>query len=105
MNFMKLKPRTTYRNKNGDLVNIAGLAQSHTIEGERIFWSIQGDWYSETGRFVYTRKIPVSDPKPGHSLFNYISSLMPPVYWKTISHIEDAKEAHDWWKGVKTERL
>lgn len=102
---MKLQPRTTYRNKSGDLVNIADLAQSDLIEGERIFWSIQGDWYSESGRFVYTRREPVKNPKPGVSPFDYITSLMPPVYGKTISHIEDTKEARNWWEGVKTERL
>jgi len=38
----------TYYNRNGQSVTIGGHCQNHS----NWFWSIQGNWYDEDGRFL-----------------------------------------------------
>lgn len=86
---MKLQPRTTYRDRGGSEVHVAGLAKCDPIEGQVIYWSIGGDWYAEDGRMVYG----ATDRN-----WTYRRFLLPADSERTI-----VSEAHDpqWWEGVK----
>jgi hypothetical protein len=46
---MELK---VYKNGWGQEVKIMGLAKTEKLEEQTIYWSLQGDWYAEDGRFV-----------------------------------------------------
>jgi hypothetical protein len=92
---MKLKPRTTYLNKNGDRVNIAGLAK-YTVDGINIFWSIQGDHYAEDGRFVSLARTEVNGEE------TYKKCFLPISFGRCIDKRLDTEEARAWWVGVKT---
>jgi hypothetical protein len=92
---MKLKPRTTYFNGHGRHVNIAGLAKCERIEGQRIFWSIQGDWYSEDGRRVSLRRKLDEGPYVFERILIKNGLL-------NIEKEDESKDARDWWIGIKT---
>lgn len=97
---IKLTNRTTYRNQRGDLVCIAGPTNA-TVEGQKTFWSIQGDHYAEDGRFVACRKHPNPDPKQTECPYLYECYLAPFTNPRTITAIEDTDEARAWWKNVR----
>lgn len=83
-----LKARTTYINGNGEKVHIGGLAL-YQVEGQDVFWSIQGDHYARDGRFVTGR--------PDKS---YKKSLVSVMSGKTIRREDDSAGAAKWWEGV-----
>ena len=86
---LKLKPRTTYLNGDGDQVMIAGLAECEKIEGETIFYSIQGHWYSESGLFVVSYRDGLRSLCDRGSRHNIVSEDTSPA-------------AVEWWDGVDT---
>ena len=99
---IKLTNRTTYRNQRSDLVNISGPTIA-VVEGQKTFWSIQGDHYAEDGRFVACRKLPnptESQKEREAWPFLYESYLAPFTSPRTITAIEDTDEARAWWKNV-----
>lgn len=49
---MKIEIGTTYKNGWGNEREIRGLAKCEPIDGERVFWALSGDWYTESGRAV-----------------------------------------------------
>lgn len=53
---MQLQPKKTYKNKEGGTVHIVGLAKREKVEGKVVYWSIQGDHYTEDGRFIHCRR-------------------------------------------------
>lgn len=90
---MKLAPRTTYVNGYGDRVCIAGLAKRE-VEGKQCYWSIQGDHYTEDGRFVYTRRV-------GHGAEDFgIESFTLDSDMRSIVREDASEEAKRWWDGV-----
>ena len=98
---LRLKPRTTYRDRNGEQVHIAGLAH-RVVDGEPCYWSIQGDHYTEDGRFVHCCRVP------GRS-GSYINSLILEDFTleQSVRNLvveDDSEEAKRWWDGVVTER-
>jgi len=96
---MKLKPRTTYRNGNGDRVSIAGLARTAPVDSEPVFWSIQGDHYTESGKFVVTKRTtPPARPEEYERVTNRESL-------RNIASEDTSPDAVSWWDGVKTEGL
>ena len=101
---IKLTNRTTYRNLRGDLVCIAGPTANAAVEGQKTFWSIQGDHYAEDGRFVAIRRLPNPSPSQKEreeSPYIYESYLAPATNLRTITAIEDTDEARAWWKNFK----
>lgn len=88
---MKLKPRTTYLNGDGQRVMIAGLAKCPPVEGETIFYSIQGNWYSETGLYVVTYRDGRRVLCDRESRYNLVRE-------------DTSPQAVSWWDGVTTER-
>lgn len=98
---MKLKPRTTYENNRGVYVSIAGLT-GVTHKGQRLYWSIQGDHYSEDGRRVSWAKgnvdaIALED-------MNLHRVLLPATAGDSIKREVTTREAREWWNGVITEK-
>lgn len=95
---MKLKPRTTYINNLGRKVCIAGFTRRggygpeadkpQVCESQPLYWSIQGDHYSEDGRFVTLNR-------------DYEKMLLPADAGTSIKAEVTTKVARDWWKGVK----
>ena len=49
---MKIEIGKTYLRGIGSHCTIVGLAKSPKINGQTIYWSRQGDWYGEDGRFL-----------------------------------------------------
>lgn len=46
-----------YRDGDGRHVRIMGHAKCELIDGERVWWSLQGNWYTDSGLFVFTRMV------------------------------------------------
>jgi len=88
---MKLKPRTTYLNHNGERVSIAGKT-GESFEGIPLYWSIQGDHYGEDGRFLSgARKGGIGELVRFFTAFDG---------GKAIAKKEIGRE--DWWLNIKT---
>ncbi len=87
---LTLKPRTTYRNGNGDRVCIAGPAR-RDLDGQPCWWSIQGNHYTEEGLFVYGRR-----KNNDFEAFTVKDSAL------NIISEDTSPEAQRWWQGVKT---
>lgn len=49
---MQVEIDKSYERNDGTFETIAGLANHPPIDGEKIYWSNRGNWYSESGRFV-----------------------------------------------------
>lgn len=97
-----LTNRTTYRNRRGDIVHIAGPTQCAPVQGLKTFWSIQGDHYAEDGRFVACRRSPNPDPEAAQEWpYVYEAYLAFDTSPRTIIAIEDTDGARDWWKNVQ----
>lgn len=93
---MILKPRTTYLSNDGTAVHIYGLAKVPDLDGQRIWWSIQGDHYAEDGRRVGARTLSgpsVLRPK-------YEKILYAADNWRSIREEDTSEEAKRWWDGV-----
>lgn len=89
---MKLTPRTTYRDRLNEPVHIAGPC-GYDVDGEPVFWSIQGNHYTESGRLVLHNfhKDPMG---------NYVDDKFTHQdYRENIVRLDHDPE---WWKGVKT---
>ena len=99
-NPIKLQPRTTYTNGWGRTVNIAGPT-GETIEGQPVFWSIQGDHYAQDGRFVNTSRL---DNRAGDDpgLICMKRYLLGAHFRSNIASEDTSKAARDWWIGVDT---
>lgn len=90
-----LKPKTTYKDRDGGTVSIAGLCK-YEVEGEEVFWSIQGNHYTASGLFVCLRRKPGS-AREAMDTERYTS----PTNGRNIAS-EDMTEAHrKWWDGVE----
>lgn len=76
--------RTTYLNNKGNQVHIAGLAHRPEMEGLLVYWSIEGNHYTEDGRFVWG------------------DSLCPALSLHSIKEEDTSEEAKTWWEGVET---
>ncbi len=94
---LKLQPRTTYLNGNGQRVCIAGLAK-RDFEGVPCWWSIQGDHYTEDGLFIGSRRAPVNGSHMGElSLESYTHA---PSLRNLVSE-DTSDQARKWWDGVQ----
>jgi len=108
---LKLEARHTYLNGSGSRVNIAGLAKCPPIEGLKIFWSIQGNWYANDGRSCSLRRITdLQDGKPKHLTEQmlpigsrwYERVLRPAGQHDNLVSEDASDEAKAWWVGVVT---
>jgi len=93
---LKLKPRTTYRDGNGKEVCIAGLAK-RDFEGKPVYWSIQGDHYTEEGLFVGCRRVPVDG---SHVTGFETESYTLQTWFKNLVSEDTSDKAKEWWKDV-----
>lgn len=82
---IKLQPRTTYTNRNGTTVHIAGLARTEPFEGKQVYWSIAGNWYLEDGT-PYSPRTPWYRPDGEY-----------------IKEEDTSRAARAWWTNVKTD--
>ena len=94
---MKLKPRTTYHDRNGHAVHIAGLTD-RTLDGKPIYWSIQGNHYTEDGRFVFAKQ-GRRDLEDLPTLEYYTAETS-----QNIAEEDPSEEGKRWWDNVKTQR-
>jgi hypothetical protein len=62
-----MKPGT-YKTNRGDAVQIQGPARVDDIDGQPIFWSLQGDHYAADGRAVLGRLLR-QDERTEHESF------------------------------------
>lgn len=92
---LQLKPRTTYRDGNGNEVCIAGLAH-YELEGMPVFWSIQGNHYTVDGRFVHSRRKPGSR-RDEIELERYTRA----DDWHNLVAADTSPAALKWWEGVE----
>lgn len=95
---MKLKARTTYLNGNGDRVCIAGHAKRE-VNGQQCWWSIQGDHYTDDGRFVFSRR--VVQHKDGKR-FEALEAFTHDDNHCNLKEEDTSEAAKRWWDGVKT---
>lgn len=91
---LKLKARTTYKNADGRQVMIAGLT-GETVNGLPVWWSIQGDHYTEDGRFVRSRR---DWSKPGELVLLRFTTE---DYNRNLASEDDSPAARNWWEGVE----
>jgi hypothetical protein len=93
---MQLKGRTTYLNGWGRPVCIAGHAK-RVVDGQQCWWSIQGDHYTDAGRFVYcrlvTREVDGEPVKVYESFTNEFDV-------KNIEKEDTSEAAARWWDNV-----
>lgn len=58
---MELKIGHTYEDGWGARYEVRGLAKTGPAEnGEAVYWTLQGDWFTESGRRVSGYKEPVA---------------------------------------------
>lgn len=98
---MKLKPRTTYINNHGQRVCIAGLTGARHAD-QPLFWSIQGNHYSQDGRFVsWSRRNPYAAEMKDMGLRQV---LLPASAGSSLKEEVTTPAARRWWHSVVTER-
>lgn len=85
---IQLKNRTTYRDARGNPVHIAGPARRGKVDGEEVFWSIEGDHYTASGRFVLT-------DRKTFAAYTQESSI------RNIASEDTSPEAAAWWNLVE----
>lgn len=93
---MKLQPRTTYRDGDGKQVMIAGLARTDPVDGEEVYWSIGGDHYTESGRFVFGKVERGEDGKNAYKRYTLVEVR------RNLVEEDTSDAARKWWEGVKT---
>lgn len=93
---LQLKPRTTYVSNDGKAVHIYGRARVPDLDGQRIWWSIQGDHYAEDGRRVGTRELT----GPSALRPKYEKVLYAADNWRSIREEDTSEEAKRWWDGL-----
>ncbi len=94
---IKLSPRTSWVNGRGENVNIAGYAKRDPVDGQDIFWSIQGDHYTEDGRFVSMRRTGRTD-ESGWAIYETV--LLDYGKGSSIAAQRTDKESVEWWIDV-----
>ncbi len=55
---MTLRPDSYWQGRSGAPVRIEGLAKSEPIDGQPVYWTSNGNWYAEDGRYVGCRELP-----------------------------------------------
>lgn len=91
---LKLQARTTYTDGRGRRVNIAGMTFT-TVGGEPVYWSIGGDHYTESGRFVHSRRKPDTDSNS--LIIEYYTTAESA---RNLVAEDTSEDARKWWIGV-----
>jgi hypothetical protein len=97
-NIMQLKERTTYLDGRGNRVNIAGHARREKVNGQNVWWSIQGDHYTDDGQFVCLRRVKgTAEREMQYESFTTDSNV------RNLVQECDSPSDRAWWVGVVTD--
>lgn len=66
------------------------------LEGENLWWSIQGDHYTESGRLVYGKVDRGEDGKNAYKRYTLVEVR------RNLVEEDTSDAARKWWEGVKT---
>jgi hypothetical protein len=65
---MRLKIGGTYRDGWGSVREVMGLAKCGPVGGETVYWTLQGDWYTESGRKCFGERLWHEDGPSSYDL-------------------------------------
>lgn len=65
---MKIKIGKSYRSERRHRIRIWGFAQCDPIDGQKIYSSIEGNWYAADGRYVLVHQVSREPLITAHTL-------------------------------------
>lgn len=97
-----LKERTTYLDGRGRRVHIVGCT-GRLLDGLRIFWSIQGDHYTENGQMVTGQVVYGNSYVVGP--FGYRQFLLSLNSARALRSEDTRPDAVAWWAGLRVKPI